>query len=354
MESDLFSATRDLGMSSISDVKRVTLEDVARHAGVSRAAASLVVRGTGRLSNETRDRVRASMVSLGYVYHRGAATLRTQKSCVIGLLVTDISNPFFSAMTLGFERLLIDAGYFTMVSNTFDDADRQGELVRTMLEHPVEALAYVPVIGNDPGLSGGSPGTPPAVAVTRRPSADAAYIGPDDHTGGRLAAEHVVTVHRRRRLVYLGGPELASPRVDRLAGARSVVERHADAKLVAEFAGQTSVKSGTALATELVRSDLTFDAVLCHSDVVAYALIHVLRRSGVSLDSVSVIGFDGLPESRVFEPTITTVTAGPERVGELAAQWTLDRLRGAAGSAQAQLLEPRLDVRASCGCAVGD
>ncbi|OZM76918.1 LacI family DNA-binding transcriptional regulator [Pseudonocardia sp. MH-G8] len=210
-------------------MKRVTLADVARDAGVSVSAASLAMRGVGRISDETRERVLRSMHDLGYVYHRGAATLRTRKGSVIGLVVTDISNPFFSAMTLGFEEVLGDAGYMTLVT-TFDDPRRHDELVRAMLEHPVDALAYVPVVGGDLAFAAEHATPTRALALTRQPGVDVPCLAVDDRLGGRLAARHVVDVHGRRRIAYLGGPADASPRHDRVNGILDVV-REAGAEL---------------------------------------------------------------------------------------------------------------------------
>lgn len=330
-------------------MKRVTLADVARDAGVSVSAASLAMRGIGRISDETRERILRSMHALGYVYHRGAATLRTRKGSVIGLVVTDISNPFFSAMTLGFEEVLGDAGYMTLVTNTFDDPGRHDELVRAMLEHPVDALAYVPVAGGDLAFAAEHATPTRSLALTRRPGVDVPCLAVDDRLGGRLAARHVVEVHGRHRIAYLGGPADASPRHDRVGGILDVV-RETGAELVADRPGQTSIDEGLRLTTELLGSGVEVDAVICHSDVIAFAVTHRLRElDSARLAATSVIGFDGLPESSVFEPAITSVAVGPADVGRRAGEWLLADLRGEKPSWPLPA-EPHLQVRRSCGC----
>src|SRR5438067_4613770 len=99
-------------------VEPVTLLDVARHAGVSRATASLVLRGSPLVAAATRERVLASMQQLGYVYHRTAATLRTRRSHTVGLVITNITNPFFAELTLGVEDRLDEANYVVVLANT--------------------------------------------------------------------------------------------------------------------------------------------------------------------------------------------------------------------------------------------
>ncbi len=326
---------------------RVTLQDVAQHAGVSRATASMVVRGTGRLSPETRLRVRQSMDSLGYVYHRGAASLRTRRSGVIGLLTTDVSNPFFAAMTRGFEEEAALGGFLTMMTNTLDDPERQARLAQSMLEYPVDALAYTPAVrdGEPHAITDTSV---PMLAVTRGSLSDEPYLGPDDVAGGLLAAEHLIEFHGYRRIVYLGGPRGAGPREDRLSSVRAVAARHPDVEVVADFPGVTNVAGGVELAERLLASGLEFDAVVCHSDVVAFALFAALRQVGREHD-VAAVGFDGLPESALFWPPITSVGVGPETLGSAAARWLMNALDGAPGPMRT-LLEPRLEIRSSCGC----
>jgi LacI family transcriptional regulator len=307
----------------------------------------MVVRNTGRLSDQTRERVRESMDALGYVYHRGAANLRTQRSGLIGLLITDVSNPFFSAMTLGFEEAAAEGGYLTMVSDTFDDAGRQERLAQSMLEYPIDALAYTPVVSND--LAAKLTNYPvPLLAVTRQSEGGAPYLGPDDYSGGLLAGEHLVDHHSYRRLVYLGGPHGAGPREERMRGVRDAAARQPGAELVAELNGITSVAGGMRLAQELIESRIEFDAVVCHSDVVAYALLHALRQIG--RESIGVIGFDGLPESELFWPSVTSVAVGPQLLGTRAAQWLLGALAGHPGEAFTAM-PAHLEIRQSCGCA---
>jgi LacI family transcriptional regulator len=287
------------------------------------------------------------MDELGYVYHRGAATLRTQKSSVVGFLVTDVSNPFFSGMAMGFERTLWDAGYLTVLTNSFDDSDRFDEAARTMFEYPVDALVYVPVAGADMSFTTSDASS---LAVTREPGSDTPFLGPDDRLGGRLAASHLLEFHERRRLIYLGGPEWAGPRSRRLEGVRDAVAAHAGTELVKQLPGPTSIKSGTALSEELLTSGIGFDAVVCHSDVIAFALCHALRRRRIPVPKgVSVVGFDGLDQAGVFEPPITTVSVGPARIGRLAAEWVINSIDGDQPE-QRQVLPPSLQLGASCGC----
>ena len=300
------------------------------------------------MSNETRQRVRESIDRLGYVYHRGAASLRTQRTGLIGLLTTDVANPFFASMTRAFEGAAAEHGHLTMMANTLDDPDRQSRLTQAMLEYPVEAFAYTPVAGGDLDPRFGSYSIP-ILAVTRRSSLpNIPYLGPDEIAAGWLAGEHLVNHHGYRRLAYLGGPIKAAGRKDRLEGVQQAIRACPDAQLVADIPGVTDTPTAIDLAARLLASGVTFDAVICHSDVVAFAILAALRQQP-STGAVGVIGFDGLPESTLFWPPVTSVAVGPDVTGRKAAEWLVDALNGQA-SYEIAPIPASLQIRASCGC----
>ncbi|MDR2997871.1 MAG: LacI family transcriptional regulator [Microbacterium sp.] len=326
-------------------MRRVTLQDVAADAGVSRAAASMVVRGTGRLSDQTRERVRRSMEKLGYIYNRNAASLRSNRSWTLGFIVTDFSNPYFSAIALAFEKAASAAGYMTLISNTFDDPGHQDGLVTTMLESPVAGLAYVPALGAAPVHL-----PIPTLALTR-PAADGGpALSSDAYVAGEMAAAHLAGEHGFRRIAYLGGAAAAVPTQERIAGVRAAMGRYPDAELAAVVHGQTSIDGGARLAEELLRSGAAFDAVICHSDVIAYGVLRALHDAGLGLGRIGVIGFDSLAASEVFIPSITSVSVGTADLGRLAAEWLIRAVDDDAIEAPLPL-SPHLDVRESCGCA---
>src|SRR6266511_1228625 len=127
--------------------ERVTLVEVERDAGVSRATASLVLRGSDLVADETRARVLASMHKLGYVYHRGAASLRTQHSQTIGLIVPDVTNPFFAEMTVGIEARLDQAQHIVLLGNTAETLSKQERLLAMMQEYRADGVLLAPATG---------------------------------------------------------------------------------------------------------------------------------------------------------------------------------------------------------------
>src|SRR5215813_1458466 len=187
--------------------ERVTLLEVAREAGVSRATASLVLRGSDLVADETRQRVLASMRKLGYVYHRGAASLRTQRSHTVGLIVPDVTNPFFAEMTVGIEERLDQAQHVVLLGNTAETLNKQERLLAMMQEYRADGVLLCPATGTSAqtitrlrqvGL--------PFVLFTRYvDGVEADYVGADNRRGAELATEHLITLGHRR-IAFVGGP----------------------------------------------------------------------------------------------------------------------------------------------------
>ena len=132
-----------------AEERRLTILDIAREAGVSKSTVSLVLQGSPVVRPETRERVQAAIERLGYVYHRGAANLRRQKSDVVGMVINDLTNPFFAELAAGIEHGLHRAGIVPFLANTGENPIRQTEVLRLMREHGAVGFILCPALGTD-------------------------------------------------------------------------------------------------------------------------------------------------------------------------------------------------------------
>jgi len=115
--------------------RRTTIVDVARRAGVSKSTVSLVLSGSSLVADSTRQRVSEAMSELGYIYHRGAATLRGARSAVLGMVINDLSNPFFVEMAIGIEEACQGGAFIPFLANAAENPLRQLQVLRSMREH---------------------------------------------------------------------------------------------------------------------------------------------------------------------------------------------------------------------------
>ena len=184
--------------------QRVTLLDIAADAGVSRATVSLVIRNVPSVADATRKRVQRSIKRLGYIYHRGAASLRMQQSHAIGLIVSDITNPFFAEVIVAIEERLATARLVTLLGNTSEDHAKEERLLKTMREFPADGILICPAIGRgDSSEAVTLAGQMPTVAFARRPPG-LDYAGVDNAQGSLLAVEHLCQLGNRR-IAFIGG-----------------------------------------------------------------------------------------------------------------------------------------------------
>ena len=253
----------------------MTLLEVARDAGVSRATASLVLRGSDLVADETRERVLASMRKLGYVYHRGAASLRTQRSNTIGLIVPDVTNPFFAEMTVGIEERLDQAQHVVLLGNTAETLSKQERLLAMMQEYRADGVLLCPATGTSAEtIVRLRQGRLPFVLFTRYvEGVEADYVGADNLRGAELATEHLIALGHQR-IAFVGGPANSSARRDRLQGYRNALVRHGlpiDPTL--QLTSPTTREGGhQAIRTLLERADPP-TAVLCYNDIVAFGVL---------------------------------------------------------------------------------
>jgi LacI family transcriptional regulator len=331
--------------------RRVTLVDVAREAEVSRATASLVLRNSPLVADETRDRVLETMQRLGYVYNRGAARLRTQKSYTIGLVVPDISNPFYAELTVAIEHELEQSGYVALLANTSDTASKQARFLESVLEHGVDGVLLSPARGSSPEALQSLQSMVPVVQFVRSvPGLAADYVGSDNVHGTRLAVQHLIE-HGHERIAFLGGPAQSSALKERLKGytqALRAVGLHVDQRLV--VGGTISRKAGYEALLQVLNEPHPPTAAMCYNDVVAFGAILGLHTSGrVPGVDFGVIGYDNIADAASWRPPLTTVSGDPGTIGTLAVRRLLTAINNPDAPVKRILLPTHLVVRESCG-----
>src|SRR5580704_10512697 len=253
--------------------QRVTLLDIAADAGVSRATVSLVIRNVPSVADSTRKRVQKSIKRLGYIYHRGAASLRTQQSHAIGLIVSDITNPFFAEVIVAIEERLATARLVTLLGNTSEDRAKEERLLKTMQEFPADGILICPAIGRGASAQAVAlAGQLPTVAFARR-AAGLDYTGVDNAQGSLLAVEHLFKLGNRR-IAFIGGdPDISTGR-ERLEGYQRALARFGlqfDPCLV--LPAPPTRRGGYDNVQRLLQIENRPTAALCFKDVVALGVI---------------------------------------------------------------------------------
>lgn len=332
-------------------MKNVTLNEVSRAAGVSRSTASLVLRGSSRIPEATSARVRLAMAELGYVYNRHAANMRRSESMTLGLIVTDIRNPYFAGLTMAIEEAAHSAGYTLFVGYSRDDVERQSLQLETMVQQQVDGILLLPATGSElPPVCGIiDRSSVPVLQLARYFSEELDYVGPDNLGAGRQLARHVSSLGAASA-VLIGGPDRSSARTERVKGLETGFTGSSvvfDASLSAATTTNNAVGGSEGVARVLDQG-IWPDCIIAYSDAVALGIYAELRRRNLEPGrDISVASFDDIAMAELLLPPLTSVSTYPELIGHKAAELLLNRVRDPSLQPQRSLIEPALKIRAS-------
>ena len=310
--------------------QRPTLEQVAAHAGVSRATVSRVVNGAGTVDPRMAERVQESVRELGFVPNAAARALMTRRVDTVALVAAEsagrvFGDPFFAAIARGASHELARSGVHMVLSMT-QGADDLTRLENFLRGGHVDGVLLVSEHG-DQDIAGVARAAGLEVVVGGRPLATAdglAYVDNDNASGGRLAAEHLRSLGRRR-IGVIAGPADMSAGIDRLEGFAAGLGDGFDPRLV-ERSDFTSA-GGLDAAARLLRREPALDGLFAGSDLMALGAVSALREAGRSVPhDVAVVGFDDVDLAAVATPPLTTIRQRVLDQGRLMAQLLLSRL----------------------------
>lgn len=329
-----------------------TMIDIARAAGVSKSTVSLVLRDSPLVKGETRQRVEQAMQRLGYVYNRGAASLRAASSDFVGMVISDLTNPFFAELAVGIEDALYRLGFVPILANTNEDHERQGHVLRSLREHHVAGVIMSPARGSDAWtLASQLPTSVPTIITMRHMiGSPLPYVGPDNRAGSREAVEHLLRLGHRR-IAYFGGDASMTTQQERLGGWRDALTGAgilADESLV--FETMPTRQGGREAVDRALALPRPPTAVACYNDIVAMGATRAFASRGVSPGvDIAVVGFDDIAEAEHNAPPLTTVNADTRFLGARCAESLLGLIRGEDPAGLSFRGQTKLIVRESCG-----
>jgi LacI family transcriptional regulator len=328
-----------------------TIKHVAARAGVSFTTVSHVLNGTRRVSDSARERVERAVAEMGYAPSAVARALKMSETCILGVLVPNITNPFFAELTRGIEDCCRRTDYSVFLCNSDDDPERQSRYLQTLLERRVDGLLMAAAAGDAAALVQRlAPMRVPTVVVERDVPGLAADLVRVDHEGGaRLAVEHLLSLGHRR-IACLAGPSGFAVSRARTAGWRAAL---ADATITPEpgwlLEGDFSAAAGHALASQLLdRGAAT--AIFAGNDLLAIGALRAAAERGVAVPgALSVIGFDGIDLGAYAYPALTTVGHPIRALGEAAAEVLIERIGTGPTARREVVLPAQLLMRESTG-----
>ena len=331
-----------------------TLVDVARAADVSIATASRAINGRPSVSEATRARVLEAAARLRFQPSPLARGFRAQRSLTIGMIVPDLSSPFYAAALRGAQHALYPHGYTILVCDTEEQARREGEVLDLLAGHRVAGLILAPVSPDPEPLRRLLARQQAALVVIdnrlRDHPADTVLV--DNVAGARDLTAHLIG-HGHRRVGHLSGILDETSGADRLVGYKQALRDAGlpfDPELV--VSGDWTEGSGHAQTIRLLNLPRPPTALMVAGSLMAVGSLLALRGRGVAVPgAMAVACFDDTQWAPLIEPSLTALSRQDYATGSLAAELILDQLEGRAPDAPRELLLPvELVLRRSCGC----
>ncbi|MEN7341311.1 MAG: LacI family DNA-binding transcriptional regulator [Pseudomonadota bacterium] len=325
--------------------KRVTIKDIARAASVDPSTVTRALQGSERVKQATRERVAALAEEMGYVPNMAARTLVKRSSGLIGLVIPDMTNPFFAELARGMENEAVKHDLRIVINDTLGEEAAEREALRLFLELEVDGLLVAMARIPQPFYDELNPPVP--LVHINRPEA-AHHVSCDRIKGSIDILEHLYALGHRR-IGFVRGP--AQPGTEpKMAAYRQVLEEKGlayEPDWIFRFDGSTD--SAEHIADRLLDLSPMPTAVFAWNDVSAIALIHVLRERGLRVPhDVSIAGHDNIQLSGLVEPPLTTVGWPMYEIGQHSVRHLVSIGQGKAPR-KPRLPAPQLIVRASTG-----
>ncbi|MEM7267655.1 MAG: LacI family DNA-binding transcriptional regulator [Pseudomonadota bacterium] len=310
--------------------KRPTIKDVAAKAGVSKSTVSLVLQNSELVKEETRESVHDAMRDLGYVRNRAAAALRGSGTGLIGLVINDLRNPFFTEFATSIQMALAEHGLATVIANCDEDPEIQNRTIRSMLEHDVAGFVISPTYGDvTEGFLAIERANLPALQVLREVSSDAKplpFFSHDYAAGSRMAALHLLD-QGIERIAFVGGIEGREITTERMSGY--LAEMNSRGLRTTVIGGPTTRAFGREIADVLMQDHPEIEAAICFNDLVALGLLSGLSEGGRKAgEGFFLVGFDDIEEAQLVHPPLSTIRCNVAKFGELSAQTLVELIGG--------------------------
>ncbi|MGO4127707.1 LacI family DNA-binding transcriptional regulator [Inquilinus sp. YAF38] len=338
----------------------VTVADVARAAGVSKATAARVLGGYGIVSDAVREKVLAVAKALDYRPNELARSMTTGRSGAIGVVVGDIENPFFSAAVRGISDVARAAGYTVILANSGEDIAAEKDAIRTLIAKRVDGLIVTPSRSReiDHLRDIQRSGRPLALLDRAIPELSVDTVTVDDREAAE-AATRLLIEHGHRRLAYVTACDTPEHTYRDLADIHTASVRHrvegflgacdkARIPLPAVRLGAIGRAATRELAMDLLRSPEPPTAILASDSLIGLEIFKVARELGRSIpDDLSLITFHDADWTSVTSPPVTVIDQPVHQLGTAVAELLISRLKGFDGPARHRVIPTRLVVRAS-------
>jgi LacI family transcriptional regulator len=307
-----------------------TIRDVARRAGVAPITVSRVINNAGYVGEETRIRVEQAIAELQYIPNTLSQSLRFKKTNIIALIVSDITNPFWTTVTRGVEDATSEHGLSVILCNTDEKQDKLENYVNLLLQRQTDGFLLVP-IDSDPGVIERikSRDVPVVVLDRSMPNVEVDVVRSDSEGGSYELVNYLIS-QGHRRIAILSGPEAIATSRQRVIGYEHALQANGlpiDENLMPY--GEFKQEAGYNMVRQVMQTAEPPTAIYAGNNLIAVGVLKALHELGLRVpEDISVVTFDDLPFFVPPHPFLTLAAQSPYELGRQAAQKLIARLTG--------------------------
>ena len=304
-----------------------TIQDVAKAAGVAPITVSRVLNNSGYASEETRARVEAAIAALGYVPNTLARGLRSKRTQTLALIMTDITNPFFTLIARGVEDTASNAGYTVIFCNTDESEAEEEKYVNIIVQKQVDGVLLVPACSNSKSVKFLQSNEIPVVLIDRSiPDIPTDLVRCNSAEGAYNLVRYLIELGHQR-IVTITGPHVVSTSEDRASGYEQAMIEAKLERYIQVYYGPFTHESGYELTGQALALDPHPTAIFGANNFISIGVLKALRDAGLRVpEDVSVVGFDDLPVSLIVDPILTVVSQPAYEMGSKATDLLLKRI----------------------------
>ena len=328
----------------------VKLSDVARRAGVSTASVSRVLTNKPHVRDNMRTRVLAAVAELKFQPNRLARSLRTLRSQVIGLIISDIQNPFFTALVRAIEDIAYQHQYSLILCNADEDPEKEALYVNLMLAEKVAGVIISPTGETETSCQRLADQGTPVVAIDRRTLEAKVDTVVVDNAGATFELISHLIADGHRRIGAVVGTPVATTGHERREGYERALRAH-DLPVLPEliYAGTPTAATGYALTNALLNLLEPPTALFAGNNLLTIGALRAIHERNLRIpDDIALVAFDEMEWMFVVNPALTVVAQPVYEMGKVAAELLLARLNDNSRPVQEMILQPQLKIRHSC------
>ncbi len=307
-----------------------TISDVARQAGVSAMTVSRVINNSGDISLETRERVEKAIADLGYVPNALARSLHFKQTKTLALVLSDITNPFFTTLARGVEDAASEQGFSLIFCNTDESESKEAEYLNVVLQKQVDGVLLVPVCYSGDSVTFLQEHKATVVVLDRRVSdVKVDTVRCNSEEGAYQLTRHLLDLGRTQ-IAILSGPQSVSTAIDRVAGyRRALAEARLSSCTELVYHGEYTITSGYQMALQALLVTPRPTALFTANNFITSGAVRAVREAGLRVPGdISIVSFDDLPMASDIGPFLTVAAQPAYEMGRRATELLLTRLSG--------------------------